>query len=256
MAEQEVCFERSDGVAVLTLNRPQRLNSFTPSMLEALGEHLREVASDPDVRVLVFTGAGRAFSAGQDLSVMAGASGDGFLERYYNPLVLALRQLAVPVIAAVNGVAAGAGLSLALACDLRLAAASARLVTAFEAVGLVPDTGLSYFLPRLVGLGRAMEWLLLGRTLSAAEALAAGLVNEVVADEAFEARWRELAGRLAAGPRGLGLTRQLLSRSLDRSLPEQLQEEARLQARALQTQDAREGLQAFLEKRRPVFRWS
>lgn len=246
--------EEIDSVAVFTLNRPDRLNALTPALVDELRDGIRAVQSRGKARALVITGAGRGFCAGQDVSGLAGWDAGQLLRERYHPLLLALRDLEIPVLAAVNGVAAGVGFSLALACDVRVACASARFVTAFERIGLVPDGGLTYTLAAMVGMGRALEWLLLGRSLSAQEALEAGLVTRVVEDPQFPAAWREMAQQLAAGPRSLGYTRRLLWGIAGRSLSEHLEEEARLQSLAGASKDAREGIQAFLEKREPVFR--
>lgn len=254
MAEPALLYEEMESLAVLTLNRPDRLNALTPALVEELRGRLETIQARGRVRAVVLTGAGRGFCAGQDVAALGGWDAGQLLRERYHPLLLTLRDLEIPVVAAVNGVAAGVGLSLALACDVRIACASARFVTAFERIGLVPDGGLTYTLSAMVGLGRAMEWLLLGRTLSAEEALQAGLVSRVVDDDRFASAWQELARQLAAGPRSVGYTRRLMWGLAWRSFAEHLQEEARLQSLAGATGDAREGIQAFLEKRTPVFR--
>jgi 2-(1,2-epoxy-1,2-dihydrophenyl)acetyl-CoA isomerase len=251
----EVETQRDGGVLTITLNRPDVLNAFDSAMHAAFKEALGE-AGDPDVRALVLTGAGRAFCVGQDLNEFKEAAGDigGRLRSTYNPNVRALRALEKPVIAAVNGPAAGAGLSLACACDLRLAAASASFVPAFVSIGLVPDTGATYFIARLLGYSRAFEWLCSGRALSAADAHAWGLVAEVVGDGRLLARAAEVAATLAALPtRAIGLTKRLLERAGLSSLEDQLELEADLQTEAAQSADFKEGVAAFLEKREPRF---
>jgi len=253
MAEVET--SRDGGVLTITLNRPDVLNAFNGAMHKALGGALKE-AADPAVRAVVLTGAGRGFCVGQDLTEFQEAAGDigGRLRKTYHPNVLAIRRLEKPVIAAVNGVAAGAGLSFACACDLRLASDSASFVPAFINIGLVPDSGGSYFVTRLLGYARAFEWMTSGRKLSAAEAHAWGLVSKVVEGGGLAARAVELAAQLAAMPtRGVGMTKRLFDRAGQNTLEEQLELEAQLQTAATQTADFREGVAAFLEKREPRF---
>jgi 2-(1,2-epoxy-1,2-dihydrophenyl)acetyl-CoA isomerase len=243
-------------VLTLTLNRPDVLNAFNGAMHEALAAGLKD-ARDPEVRAVVITGAGRGFCVGQDLGEFRESAGDigERLRGSYHPSILAIRALEKPVIAAVNGPAAGAGLSLACACDLRLAAESASFVPAFIGMGLVPDSGGSYFLARLLGAPHAFEWMSSNRKLSAAEAKEHGLVSEVVADDTLAARAAELAATYAALPtRGIGLTKRLFDRVGTATLEEQLELEAQLQAVAAQTDDFKEGVAAFLEKRPPSFR--
>jgi 2-(1,2-epoxy-1,2-dihydrophenyl)acetyl-CoA isomerase len=213
-------------------------------------------ARAPDVRAVVLTGAGRGFCVGQDLNAFKHEAGDigARLRGTFNPNVVALRALEKPVIAAVNGAAAGAGLALACACDLRVAAASATFVPAFIQVGLVPDTGASFFVARLLGYARAFEWLCSGRRLSAADAHAWGLVTEVVDGGRLAARAQEIAATFAALPtRAIAMTKRLLDRAAISSLGEQLELEAQLQAAAAESDDFREGVAAFLEKREPRF---
>jgi 2-(1,2-epoxy-1,2-dihydrophenyl)acetyl-CoA isomerase len=253
MAEVEV--SREGSVTTLTLNRPDVLNAFTRSMHRELVDALRD-ARDPAIRAVVITGAGRGFCVGQDLNEFQDASGDvgGRLRGSYHPTVLAIRALEKPVIAAVNGAAAGAGLSIACGCDLRIAADSATFVPAFINIGLVPDCGGTYFVHRLLGYARAFEWLTSGRRLPASEAEAWGLVSEVVEDGALMARVAEVARTLAAMPTlGIGMTKRLLDAAAANTLEEQLELEAQLQAAATQTADFREGVAAFLEKRQPAF---
>ena len=243
-------------VLTITLNRPDVLNAFDDSMHRALAAALED-ARAADVRAVVLTGAGRGFCVGQDLREFSEAPGDigARLRGSYHPNVLAIRALEKPVIAAVNGAAAGAGLSFACACDLRVAADSASFVPAFINVGLVPDSGGTYFVTRILGPARAFEWLTSGRRLSAAEAHAWGLVSEVVEAQQLTARAAELGAELAALPtRGIAMTKQLIDQASSSSLEEQLEREADLQARATQSEDFREGIAAFLEKRTPRFR--
>jgi 2-(1,2-epoxy-1,2-dihydrophenyl)acetyl-CoA isomerase len=252
MAEVEVA--RDGAVQTITLNRPDVLNAFNRALHKALREALNE-ARDPEVRAVVLTGAGRGFSAGQDLKEF-GETPDvsDALRESYHPNVLAIRALEKPVIAAVNGVCAGAGLSLACVCDFRIAADDARFVPGFIGIGLVPDAGGTYFLHRLLGAARAFEWMSSNRRLTAAEAHAWGLVSEVVEPDALQARAAEVAAIYAALPtRAIGMTKRLFDQADNATLEEQLEMEAQLQAAATQTEDFREGVAAFLEKRSPKF---
>jgi len=256
MAEVET--SRDGAVLTITLNRPDVLNAFNADMHRALATALKEARSS-DVRAVVVTGAGRGFCVGQDLTEFREAPGDigSRLRGNYHPNILALRALEKPVLAAVNGPAAGAGLSFACACDLRIAADNATFVPAFINIGLVPDSGGTYFVRRLLGTARAFEWLTSGRRLSAAEAHAWGLVSEVVESAGLAARAAELAAELAAMPtRGIAMTKRLLDHAEDTTLEQQLELEAQLQTAATQTDDFREGVAAFLEKREPRFKGS
>jgi 2-(1,2-epoxy-1,2-dihydrophenyl)acetyl-CoA isomerase len=253
MAEVEVA--RDGAVQTITLNRPDVLNAFNRALHKALRDALKE-ARDPEVRAVVLTGAGRGFSAGQDLKEF-GEAGDvrDALRESYHPNVLAIRALEKPVIAAVNGVCAGAGLSLACVCDFRIAADDASFVPGFIGIGLVPDAGGTYFLHRLLGASRAFEWMSSNRRLTAAEAHAWGVVSEVVKADALQARAAELAATYAALPtRGIGMTKRLFDHADNATLEEQLEMEAQLQAAATQTEDFREGVAAVLEKRAPQFK--
>ncbi|HZR94530.1 MAG TPA: enoyl-CoA hydratase-related protein [Gaiellaceae bacterium] len=252
MAEVEVT--RDGAVQTITLNRPEVLNAFNRALHGALAAALKE-ARDPEVRAVVITGAGRGFSAGQDLTEFS-ETGDirATLRETYHPNVLAIRALEKPVIAAVNGVCAGAGLSLACVCDIRLAADNALFVPGFVGIGLVPDAGGTFFLNRLLGASRAFEWMSSNRRLTAAEAHAWGLVSEVVEAGTLSGRAAELAALYAALPtRGIGMTKRLFDHAQTATLEEQLELEAQLQAAATQTEDFREGVAAFLEKREPRF---
>ena len=254
MAEVET--SRDGAVLTITLNCPDVLNAFNTDMHRALAAGLKD-ARDGSVRAVVLTGAGRGFCVGQDLTEFREAPGDigARLRANYHPNIRAIRALEKPVIAAVNGVAAGAGMSLACACDLRLAADTASFIPAFINIGLIPDSGGSYFVTRLLGPARAFEWLASGRRLSAAEARAWGLVSEVAQDSALPTRAAELAAEWAARPTfGIAMTKELIDHAVTSSLEEQLEREAELQTRATQTEDFREGVAAFLEKRPPQFR--
>jgi 2-(1,2-epoxy-1,2-dihydrophenyl)acetyl-CoA isomerase len=254
MAEVET--SRDGAVLTITLNRPEVLNAFTASMHAALAEALKEARND-DVRAVVLTGAGRGFCVGQDLSEFRDDAGDigSRLRGTYHPNVTAIRALEKPVIAAVNGAAAGAGLSFACACDLRIASDAATFVPAFVNVGLVPDSGGTFFVSRIVGQARAFEWLCSGRRLTAAEAHAWGVVSEVVDSDALTDRAAKVAADLAALPtRAIGMTKRLLDRAPLSTVDEQLEWEAQLQTAATQSEDFREGVAAFLEKRKPEFK--
>ncbi len=244
-------------VATLTLDRPAALNALTVPVKIALREALESVGADRDVRVVILTGAGRAFCAGQDLAERDepdAAPLDVEVRERYNPIIRALRSIGQPVIAAVNGVAAGAGASLAFACDLRIASEDARFVLAFGRIGLVPDSGATWFLPRLVGPAKAAELALVGDPVDAAEALRLGLVSKVVPGDELMSEARGLADRLAAGaPLALSLTKGALQRSMTIDLDEALDGEAKLQGIAGASADHAEGLAAFREKRPPRF---
>jgi 2-(1,2-epoxy-1,2-dihydrophenyl)acetyl-CoA isomerase len=244
-------------VATLTLDRPESLNALTIPMKVAMRGALERLAGDRAVRAVILTGAGRAFCAGQDLAERALPDApplDVELRDRYNPLVRAIRSMGQPVIAAVNGVAAGAGASIAFACDLRIAADDARFVLAFGRIGLVPDSGATWTLPRLVGPARAAEIALVGDPVSAEEALRIGLVNRVVPADRLLDEARAMAGRIAAGaPLANALTKAALARSATIDLDEALEGEAKLQGIAGASADHAEGLAAFREKREPRF---
>jgi 2-(1,2-epoxy-1,2-dihydrophenyl)acetyl-CoA isomerase len=255
---ETILFEIRDGVAKLTLNRPDKLNSFNVQMHEELREALDTVETDTDIRVLVLTGAGRGFCAGQDLSDRGVAAGEidlgASIEKYYAPLVRQLHLLPLPVIAAVNGVAAGAGANLAFACDLAIAAKSASFIESFCKLGLIPDTGGTYFLPRLVGTARAMGMALLGEKISAEQAAEWGLIWKCVDDSQFMAEVDKLALQLAAAPTtGLARIKQAIYSSGERSLDQQLDFERDTMRELGRSVDFREGVAAFLEKRAPRF---
>jgi 2-(1,2-epoxy-1,2-dihydrophenyl)acetyl-CoA isomerase len=245
------------GVATITLNRPDALNALTIAMKQTLLATLRRVDRDAAVRAVVLTGAGRAFCAGQDLRerLEPGAPPLGVeLRERYNPIIRALRALPKPIVAAINGVAAGAGASLAMACDIRIASETASFALAFGRIGLVPDSGATWFLPRLVGATRAAEISLLGDVVPAADAVRLGLVGRVVPAAELATEARSVATRLATGaPRALALTKRALNTTWDRDLDAALEYEAHLQDMAGRTKDHAEGLAAFMEKRPPRF---
>lgn len=251
-----VLTSREGAVLTIALNRPDAYNAFTRELHGDLAAALSGEAVDPGVRAVVVTGAGKAFCAGQDIrefSELPGSIGTA-LEETYHPNVRAIRVLQKPVIAAVNGAAAGAGLSLAAACDVRVASDAAVFVPGFIGIGLVPDSGGTWFLHRLLGFARAFEWMSSNRRLSAAEALEWGLVSEVIPADRFDARVAELAATWAALPtRAVAATKRLFDRAYGASLEEQLALEADEQETATGTDDFREGVAAFLEKRPPSF---
>lgn len=256
MSYETIIYEKQNGVATITLNRPQALNAFTPQMNAELQDALKNADHDKNIRCFLLTGSGRAFCAGQDLKgrtrEQRGSLGASLREKY-NPIILRLRRTEKVSLAAVNGVAAGAGCNLALACDLRIASEEAKFVQAFVRVGLSPDSGGSFILPRLVGLSKAMELLLLGEPVDAGEALRIGLVAKVVPPTELSKAAREMAERLAHGPRSIGLIKRAVNRAFLSELAAQLEYEAYLQEIAGRSADYDEGVRAFLEKRPPVF---
>jgi 2-(1,2-epoxy-1,2-dihydrophenyl)acetyl-CoA isomerase len=246
------------GIWRLTLNRPDKLNSFTRDMLVEIGDALTEIEADSEARALVITGAGRAFCAGQDLreaaTVEDGDAVRAIVERHYNPTIRLLRSLHIPVMAAVNGIAAGAGASFAVAADLVLASQSASFSFAFSRVGLIPDAGATYFVPRLVGHARALGLALLAETITAETAAQWGLIWQAVPDAEFAAAVESMAERLANLPTAaIALMKQAVAAGEHHSLEQQLALEAELQSRAAETEDFQEGRTAFLEKRSPRF---
>ena len=251
----EVLTSRDGAVLTIALNRPEVYNAFNRALHAALREALTE-AQDPAIRCVVVTGAGKGFCAGQDLKefgTVSASIGDA-LEQTYHPNIRLVRALEKPVIAAVNGPAAGAGLSFACACDIRVASDAATFVPGFVGIGLVPDSGGTWFIHRLLGFARAFEWMCANTRLSAAEALDWGLVSEVIPADGFESRVAELAAEWAARPTlAVGRTKQLFEHAFAASLEEQLALEAELQQASVGTADFREGVGAFLEKRPPTF---
>ncbi len=260
MSYQTIEYAVVAGIARLTLNRPERLNSLNTRMHQEVRHALGALAVDTEARVLILTGAGRAFCAGQDLGDRTVAPGEApadlgeSLDRHYKPLILTLRRLPLPVIAAVNGVAAGAGANIALACDLVLAARSASFLQAFARIGLVPDSGGTWFLPRLVGSARAMGLALLGEQLPATQAAQWGLIWRCVEDEELGPEVDSLAERLAAAPtRALARAKQLIGESGGRTLEQQLDAERDAQRELGYSADYAEGVGAFTAKREPRF---
>jgi 2-(1,2-epoxy-1,2-dihydrophenyl)acetyl-CoA isomerase len=254
-------FSIVDGVGVVTFNRPDVLNAFNDELGIAVLKRFESAVGDDGVRCIVLTGAGRAFSSGEDLGALAGGYSSGSppnlgdtLRNRYNPLIRAIRAAPKPVVAAVNGVAAGAGASIALACDFRIASEHAKIVLAFIKVGLVPDSGALWFLSRIVGSAKAWELGATGDAISADEALHLGIVSQVHPAGDFDGAWRSFARGLASGPtRAYALTKALVNTAAERSLDEQLDGEIEAQSEAGRTRDHLEGVSAFFEKRRPTF---
>ena len=256
MAYETIDFKTDGAIARLTLNRPDRLNSFTVQMHEELRDSLGSLG---DARVLVLTGAGRGFCAGQDLNDRAVAPGETVdlgetVEKYWNPLVRTLATMPQPVIARINGVAAGAGANIALACDIVVAAKSAKFIESFSAIGLIPDSGGTWHLPRLIGQARALGLALTGEPLSAEKAAEWGLIWKAVEDDALDAEVDAIASNLASlPPLGLAATKEMIRSSWQYSLDEELTRQAGAMRRLGFTEDYREGVAAFLEKRQPSF---
>ncbi len=253
-----ILFEIKNGVASITLNRPEKFNSFNREMALKLQSVLDECSSDKNIRAVYLTGTGKAFSAGQDLGELMGENPPGFeviLAEHYNPIVQRIRSIEKPVICAVNGVAAGAGANIALSGDIVVATNSASFIQAFSKIGLIPDSGGTFMLPRLVGFQKASALMMLGDKLAAAEAERIGMIYKVFPDENFAAESLALATQLAAMPtRGLALTKAALNASFNNNLSQQLQKEDELQYQAAHTYDYNEGVKSFIEKRPPVFK--
>lgn len=253
-----ILFEKNNGVGRITLNRSDLLNSFNKDMATAVQDALDDFAGDNEVRCIVLTGAGRAFSAGQDLQEAIASDGpalESIVKDHYNPIILKLRGIEKPIVAAVNGVAAGAGANIALACDIVVATESASFIQAFSKIGLIPDSGGTYTLPRLIGFQKASALMMLGDKVSATEAERMGMIYQVVADDSFEETVEQLGAKLAKMPtKGLGMTKRALNLSASNDLSQQLDQEEELQKKAGNTNDYQEGVNAFLEKRKPNFK--
>jgi 2-(1,2-epoxy-1,2-dihydrophenyl)acetyl-CoA isomerase len=253
-----VLSEKIGSVLKLTLNRPDKFNSFNRAMALELQQQLDHAAKDEHVRAVMLTGAGKAFCAGQDLAEAIDEKGPGIrkiVEEHYNPIILKIRNLEKPVVCVVNGVAAGAGANIALACDITVAGESASFIQAFSKIGLIPDSGGTFFLPKLVGFQRALGLALLGERISAAHAEQIGMIYKMVADEFLMSEGTTIAESLAALPtRALWLTKKLFNEGTHNSLEKQLESEGNEQVKAAQTEDYHEGVQAFLAKRKPVFK--
>jgi 2-(1,2-epoxy-1,2-dihydrophenyl)acetyl-CoA isomerase len=253
-----ILHQQTGGVLKLSLNRPDKFNSFNREMALELQQWLDKAASDESIRCVLLTGEGKAFCAGQDLSEAINPEGPGIkniVVEHYNPIILKIRNLEKPVVCAVNGVAAGAGANIALACDVILAAQSASFIQAFSKIGLIPDSGGTFFLPRIIGFQKALALTLLGDKVTATDALQMGMIYKIAVDENLQAEAMQLADTLANMPtKGLGLTKKLYNQGTVNSLEEQLKAEGLEQIKAASTQDYKEGVQAFLEKRKPVFK--
>ena len=252
--------ERTDinGVCTLALNRPEVYNSFNQSMALQLQQQLDDCAANDEVRVIVITGKGKAFCAGQDLAEATDPNGPGLqtiVRDHYNPIILKIRSIEKPVIAAVNGVAAGAGANIALACDITIAKQSASFIQAFSKIGLIPDSGGTFFLPRLIGMQKALALMMTGDKVSALEAEKLNMIYKAVDDESFDEEIENFANQLAIMPtRGLGLTKKAVNLGLFNSLEDQLDVEEKIQVEAGSTEDFAEGVAAFMQKRQPKFK--
>lgn len=246
-----------NGIAKITLNRPQVLNSFNREMALRMQEAFETCSHQEEVRVIMITGEGKSFSAGQDLAEVVDPDGPGMkkiLSEHYNPIINQIRELQKPVIAAVNGVAAGAGANIALCCDIVFAASSASFIQAFSKIGLIPDSGGTYFLPRLIGWQKASAIMMLGEKVTATEAERIGMIYKVYTDESFMTEVNLIVKRLAEMPtRALAYTKHVLNLSFNNNLASQLDAEDTFQQKAARTEDYTEGVKAFLEKRQPVF---
>jgi 2-(1,2-epoxy-1,2-dihydrophenyl)acetyl-CoA isomerase len=251
-------FQIKNQIAFITLNRPEKFNSFNREMALSLQQHLDKINEDKTVRCVYITGTGKAFSAGQDLAEVADPNGPGLakiLSEHYNPIITKIRNLNMPVVAAVNGVAAGAGANIALCCDVVVAAESSSFIQAFSKIGLIPDSSGTFFLPRLIGFQKASALMMLGDKISSTEAEKMGMIYKVFVDDIFEKESLKIADILVSMPtKGLAFTKQALNNSLSNNLQQQLQIENDLQQKAGSTMDFKEGVQAFLEKRSPVFK--
>jgi 2-(1,2-epoxy-1,2-dihydrophenyl)acetyl-CoA isomerase len=253
-----ILFEIKNNIAFITLNRPDKLNSFNREMALLLQDTLDECASLKEIRCIYITGAGKGFSAGQDLAEVVDPNGPGMtkiLSEHYNPIITRLRNIPKPVIAAVNGVAAGAGANIALACDIVIATHSASFIQAFSKIGLIPDSGGTFILPRLIGFQKASALMMLGDKVSSTEALQLGMVYKVFEDDAFEDESKNIANTLAQMPtKALAYIKHTLNYSLNNTLEQQLLLEDDIQQKSASTNDFKEGVQAFLEKRKPIFK--
>jgi 2-(1,2-epoxy-1,2-dihydrophenyl)acetyl-CoA isomerase len=253
-----VLFNKENGLGSITLNRPDKYNSFNREMALALQGYLTNCAEDDEIRCVYITGAGKGFCAGQDLAEASDSSTIDFakfVREHYNQVILGIRNMEKPVIAAVNGAAAGAGANIALACDIVLASENASFIQAFSKIGLIPDSSGTFFLPRLVGMQRAAALMMTADKVTASEAVAMGMIYKCFADDVFESESKKIALNLAQMPtKGLGLTKRLLNQSFNHDLDQQLKMEMEMQVLAGNTADFREGVAAFLEKRKPVFK--
>ena len=250
-------FEKIGAIGKITLNRPDKYNAFVRGMALELQKKLDECGSDETIRCIIISGSGKAFCAGQDLIEVTDPNGptiEEIVRQHYNPIVKKIREIKTPVIAAVNGVAAGAGANVALACDIVVAAKSASFIQAFSKIGLIPDSGGTYFLPRLIGIQKAAALMMTGEVVSAEKAETLGMIYAVYEDSEFETSAMKLAGTISSMPtKGLGYTKKLLSQTFNNSLEDQLSLEAETQALSASSKDHQEGIKAFMEKRTPQF---
>jgi 2-(1,2-epoxy-1,2-dihydrophenyl)acetyl-CoA isomerase len=259
--EKILLFEKKNGYAIITLNRPDKLNAFNDELTFQLQDALKEAEKDTAVRAVIIAGAGRGFCSGQDLANRTFSddskqkpSLSDSIRRRYNPIILKIRRIEKPIVAAINGVAAGAGASLAFACDIKVAADNATFVQSFSKVGLVPDSGATFVLPRLIGLTKAFELMVTADKIDAQEALRLGLINRVVPGDQVMKEAEEWAAKLAQGPtKAFGLTKRAVNRSIFPDLEELLDNEAYLQEIAGRSDDFQEGVKAFMEKRSPAY---
>lgn len=253
-----ILLEIKNSIAFITLNRPEKFNAFNREMALELQEKLDECEKNISVRCVDITGAGKAFCAGQDLVEVVDSNGPGMekiLSEHYNPIVKKIRNLGKPVLAAVNGVAAGAGANIALCCDVVIAAESASFIQAFSKIGLIPDSGGTYFLPRLIGFQKASAFMMLGDKISAPEAEKIGMIYKYFSDEKFSTEAGKIAAELSQLPtKGLAFTKQALNRSLQQNFEKQLETEDFFQQKAAATNDFKEGTSAFIEKRKAIFK--
>ena len=258
MSYQFLKYAVESGVATITLNRPDVYNALNDEITYEFQAALKEVAKDINVRVVVLTGEGKAFCSGQDLKAASGEQKRSFMQslhKRYNPIIIAMRSLPKPIVCRLNGVAAGAGCSLALACDIIVAAEEATLIEVFINIGLVPDSGSSYFLPRLVGMAKAFEMCSMGSRIKATEAASIGLINKVVPANELDAAVKSYTDYYSIAPtKSIGLIKKMLAKSATSSLDEMLEYEAYCQEIAGSSQDYKEGVSAFLEKRKPNFK--
>lgn len=252
-----ITYEVANGVATITLNRPEVYNALNDAITYELQDAWKAVAKDEQVRVVVLTGAGKAFCSGQDLKAVSGQEKRSFMEslqKRYNPIIRAMRNLPKPIVGKINGVAAGAGCSFALACDIIVASEEATLIEVFINIGLVPDSGSAYFLPRLVGMAKAFEMCSMGSRIKAAEALQLGLINKVASADQLDATVKEYTDYFSQAPtQSIGLIKKMLTKSYTSNLDEMLEYETYCQEIAGTSQDYKEGVAAFLEKRKPAF---
>ena len=254
---ESILYKVEDSIAIITLNRPDKYNSFNREMALRLQQRLNEADENKNVRCLYLTGAGKAFCAGQDIAEVVDPAGPGMdkiLSEHFNPIITMIRNMPKPVVAAVNGVAAGAGANIALSCDITIATQSASFIQAFSKIGLIPDSGGTYILPRLIGLQKATAFMMLGEKIAAADAEKCGMIYKVFSDETFVVETMSIADTLAKLPTtALAYTKKTLNASLSNSLSEQLAEEDKYQQMAAKTNDFREGVTAFIEKRQAIF---